>query len=51
MTIIIVAHKNCNKIIIIEKGEIKEIGNHTQLINKNGIYKDLMEKQLGEKIG
>ena len=56
MTIIIVAHrlstiKNCNKIVVIEKGEIKEIGNHTQLINKNGIYKDLMEKQLGEKIG
>ena len=56
MTIIIVAHrlstiKNCDKIVVIEKGEIKEIGNHNQLIQKNGIYKDLMQKQMGEKNG
>ena len=54
MTIIIVAHrlstiKNCDKIVVIEKGIIKEIGNHLELINLNGIYKKLMEKQMNEK--
>ena len=54
MTIIIVAHrlstiKNCDKIVVIEKGIIKEMGNHLELIKLNGIYKQLMEKQINEK--
>jgi ATP-binding cassette subfamily B (MDR/TAP) protein 1 len=54
MTIIIVAHRlstiiNCDKIVVIEKGIIKEIGNHLELIKLNGLYKQLMEKQMNEK--
>ena len=54
MTIIIVAHRlstiiNCDKIVVIEKGIIKEMGNHLELIKLNGIYKQLMEKQINEK--
>ena len=54
MTIIIVAHrlstiKNCDKIVVIEKGIIKEIGNHLELIKLNGLYKQLMEKQMNTK--
>ena len=54
MTIIIVAHRlstiiNCDKIVVIEKGIIKEIGNHLELIKLNGLYKQLMEKQINEK--
>ena len=54
MTIIIVAHrlstiKNCNIILVVDKGEIVEMGNHHQLIKLNGVYKELMEKQIGEK--
>lgn len=26
-------------------GEMKELGTHTELIQKNGIYKDMFEKQ------
>ena len=54
MTIIIVAHRlstirNCDKIVVIEKGIIKEIGNHNELIKLNGLYKQLMEKQINQK--
>ena len=51
MNIIIVAHrlssiKNCDKIVVIEHGNIVESGTHQELINMNGKYKDLMEKQM-----
>lgn len=50
-TTIMVAHRlstiqNADKIIVIHKGEIKEIGNHQQLIANNGIYKKLYDIQL-----
>ena len=35
---------NSNKIVVIQKGEIKEIGNHNELLSKNGIYKALYNK-------
>ena len=31
--------------MVLEDGEMKELGNHTQLIQKNGIYKEMFEKQ------
>ena len=51
MNIIIVAHrlssiKNCDKIIVVDKGKIVESGTHQELLNLNGKYKELMEKQL-----
>jgi len=55
MDIIIVAHrlssiKNCDKIIVVDHGKIVESGNHQELINLNGKYKELMEKQLNDYI-
>lgn len=49
-TSIIIAHrlstiKKANKIIVIDKGEIKEIGTHEELIELNGFYKKLYETQ------
>ena len=32
-------------IMVLENGEMKELGTHTELIQKNGIYKDMFEKQ------
>ena len=53
MDIIIVAHrlssiKNCDKIIVIDHGKIVESGTHQELINLNGKYKELMEKQIND---
>ncbi len=47
-TSIVIAHrlstiKNVDKIIMIEKGEIVEIGNHNQLLKKKGKYAELFE--------
>jgi len=49
-TSIIVAHrlstiKNADKILVIDKGEIVEEGNHQELLNKNSFYKKLYDFQ------
>ena len=53
-TVIVIAHRlattqEANKIVVFDKGEIIEVGRHIDLINKNGIYKELCEKQLIRK--
>ena len=50
-TVVVIAHRlattqEANKIIVFDKGEIVEVGKHIDLINKQGIYKELCEKQL-----
>ncbi|NLK66189.1 MAG: type I secretion system permease/ATPase [Campylobacteraceae bacterium] len=49
-TFIIIAHRlstvrNCDEIIVMDKGEIKESGTHEELIKLNGYYKNLYDKQ------
>ncbi|MFA6806581.1 MAG: ABC transporter ATP-binding protein, partial [Bacteroidales bacterium] len=49
-TSIIIAHRlstivNADKIIVLEKGEVKEIGTHRELIGINGIYSKLCKMQ------
>lgn len=53
-TSVVVSHrassaKNADHIIILDEGKILEEGTHTELIAKNGYYKDLYNKQLSEK--
>lgn len=53
-TTIIVSHrvssaKNADKIIVLEDGKVKQSGNHENLINTDGYYKELYNKQLSEK--
>ena len=56
-TTIIIAHRlstimHADKIVVIDQGEIKEIGNHSELIIKeDGIYKKLWELQHNGFIG
>jgi subfamily B ATP-binding cassette protein HlyB/CyaB len=51
-TMFIVAHrlstvKHCDKIVVMDKGKIVEIGSHNELLNlTNGYYKYLWEQQL-----
>jgi ATP-binding cassette subfamily B protein len=49
-TTIAIAHRlstlrNADKLIVMEKGEIVEQGTHEQLLQRNGIYADLVRKQ------
>ena len=50
-TVIIIAHRlsttqGADKIVVFDKGRIIDSGKHIDLFNKNGIYKELCEKQL-----
>lgn len=50
MTCIIIAHrlstiKNCDKIFVMDKGEIVEHGTHEELINNNGLYAKYWNEQ------
>ena len=47
-TVIVIAHRlstiqNANQILYIEKGKIREQGNHKQLIDENGRYKQMWD--------
>lgn len=52
-TSIVIAHRlstiqKANKIILLEKGEIKEVGTHQELLALDGLYKKLYEIQFSE---
>jgi ATP-binding cassette, subfamily B, bacterial len=50
-TVIIVAHrlstvKNADQIIVLENGQVAEVGSHEALIQKRGFYFSLVKNQL-----
>ena len=50
-TVVVIAHrlstvKNADQIVVLEKGEIKEIGTHEELITQKGSYYTLIKNQL-----
>jgi len=50
-TVLIIAHrlstvKNANQIIVLNKGEIVEQGNHTDLVKNKSVYYNLVKNQL-----
>lgn len=54
-TSIVIAHRlstiqRADKIIVLDKGEIKEIGNHRELLQKGGFYSKLYEMQFEKKV-
>ena len=54
-TSIIISHRisdlqHCDKIIVLDKGQIVEKGNHEQLINKNGFYSEIYLSQMKKEI-
>lgn len=49
-TVVVIAHRlqsimNVDNILVLKDGGIAESGNHTELIKKNGIYKNLWDNQ------
>jgi ABC-type multidrug transport system fused ATPase/permease subunit len=49
-TSLVIAHrlstiKNADKIIVLDNGEIVEMGSHQELINKNNFYKNFIDMQ------
>ncbi len=54
-TVLVIAHRlstvqKANKIAVIEKGKVCEVGTHNNLIMRDGRYKDFCNKQLIESI-
>lgn len=54
-TTIVVAHrlstiKNCDKIIVLHKGRIKEVGSHEELLEHKGMYHKLYSLQYKESV-
>lgn len=50
-TVVVVAHrlstvKNADQIVVLEHGEVVEIGTHTELVEKRGKYYELVKNQL-----
>ncbi len=51
MTTIVVAHRlstvqNANRIVVIDKGAVQEVGTHAELLAKGGVYRKLVQRQL-----
>lgn len=54
-TTFVIAHRlstiiRADKIVVMENGEIKEIGKHSELLELNGIYKNLYDIQYNESL-
>ena len=54
-TVLVIAHRlstvqKADKIAVIEKGRVSEVGNHNDLLMKKGRYKDFCDKQFIESI-
>jgi subfamily B ATP-binding cassette protein MsbA len=51
-TTFVIAHRlstvqNADRILVLDEGEIREVGTHAELIGSNGMYRRLYELQLG----
>ena len=49
-TVLVIAHRlstiqNADKIVVIDKGKVCEVGTHNDLIKLHGRYKDFCDKQ------
>jgi len=50
-TILMISHQlsvaaNCDRVLVMDKGEIVQEGKHKDLVKDNGLYKQLWEREL-----
>jgi len=53
-TTLVIAHRlstieNADRIVVMQKGQVAEVGNHRELLEKNGIYAQLHRIQFGQE--
>jgi ABC-type multidrug transport system fused ATPase/permease subunit len=53
-TSVVIAHRlstirNADKILVIDNGNLVEMGNHNELLKLNGVYANLYNTQMGKK--
>ena len=54
-TILMISHQlsvaaTCDRVLVMDKGEIVQEGNHKDLVKVNGLYKKLWERELATRI-
>ncbi len=54
-TILMISHQlsvaaTCDRVLVMDRGEIVQEGNHKDLVKKNGLYKKLWERELATNI-
>ena len=54
-TIIMISHQlsvaaTCDRVLVMDKGEIVQEGNHKDLVKQRGLYKQLWERELATNI-
>ena len=54
-TIIMISHQlsvaaSCDRVLVMDKGEIVQQGNHKELVKKKGLYKQLWEREIATNI-
>ena len=54
-TIIMISHQlsvaaTCDRVLVMDKGEIVQEGNHLDLLKENGLYKKLWEREIANNI-
>ena len=54
-TIIMISHQlsvaaTCDRVLVMDKGEIVQEGTHKDLVKVNGLYKQLWERELATRI-
>ena len=50
-TVILIAHRlstveNADKIVVINKGRVEQLGTHKELLQEEGMYKTLVQRQM-----